>query len=146
VGLSNAMLLNEQLCFALYSTSLAMTKAYKPLLEEIGLTYPQYLAMLVLWEQDGLTVKELAARLSQDSGSLTPVLKRLESQGLISRGRDPRDERNLSLLLTREGRALRTKGMKVNRAFARACGLTDEEMSTLRQSVARLRERLSDAA
>ena len=146
MGLSNAMLLNEQLCFALYSTSLAMTKAYKPLLEEIGLTYPQYLAMLVLWEQDGLTVKELAARLSQDSGSLTPVLKRLESQGLISRGRDPRDERNLSLLLTREGRALRTKGMKVNRAFARACGLTDEEMSTLRQSVARLRERLSDAA
>ena len=146
VSLPNAMLLNEQLCFALYSTSLAMTKAYKPLLEEIGLTYPQYLAMLVLWELDGLTVKELATRLSQDSGSLTPVLKRLEAQGLISRGRDPSDERNLSLMLTREGRALRAKGMKVNRAFARACGLTDDEMARLRQSMTQLRESLSDEA
>ena len=90
-----ALLLDNQLCFALYSASLAMTKLYKPLLDELGLTYPQYLAMLVLWERDGLMVSELGERLSLDSGTLTPLLKRLEAAGLIARiraiaGRAPR--------------------------------------------------------
>jgi DNA-binding MarR family transcriptional regulator len=87
-----ALLLDNQLCFALYSTSLAMTKLYKPLLETLGLTYPQYLVMLVLWERDGLMVSELGERLFLDSGTLTPLLKRLESYGLIARIRDVQDE------------------------------------------------------
>ena len=91
--------LDQQLCFALYSTSLAMTKVYKPLLEAVGLTYPQYLMMLVLWESDGLTLKELAKRLHQDSGALTPVLKRLEAEGYVTRKRSLQDERNLSICL-----------------------------------------------
>jgi MarR family len=90
-----ALLLDNQLCFALYSTSLAMTKLYKPLLETLGLTYPQYLVMLVLWERDGLMVSELGERLFLDSGTLTPLLKRLESSGLIARIRDVQDERRV---------------------------------------------------
>src|SRR5438132_13989272 len=85
--------LDNQLCFALYSASLAMTKLYKPLLDELGLTYPQYLAMLVLWERDGVTVSQLGERLSLDSGTLTPLLKRLEAAGLVARIRDVQDER-----------------------------------------------------
>jgi hypothetical protein len=81
-----ALLLDNQLCFAMYSTSLAMTKLYKPLLEELGLTYPQYLVMLVLWERDGLMVSELGERLYLDSGTLTPLLKRMETAGLVARG------------------------------------------------------------
>src|SRR5215207_10693392 len=87
-----ALRLDNQLCFALYSTSLAMTKLYKPLLDELGLTYPQYLAMLVLWERDGLMVSELGERLSLDSGTLTPLLKRLEGSGLVARIRNVEDE------------------------------------------------------
>ena len=83
--------LDHQLCFALYSSSLAMTKMYKPMLEPLGLTYPQYLAMLVLWEDDGLAVSELGQRLQLDSGTLTPLLKRLESSGLLQRRRDSAD-------------------------------------------------------
>ena len=90
-----ALLLDNQLCFALYSTSLAMTKVYKPLLDELGLTYPQYLAMLVLWERDGLMVSELGERLFLDSGTLTPLLKRLEGAGLVARIRDVADERRV---------------------------------------------------
>ena len=85
--------LDEQLCFALYSTSLAMTKAYKPLLDKLGLTYPQYLTMLVLWEADDVTVKDLAARLNLDSATVTPLLKRLEAQGYLERVRGVEDER-----------------------------------------------------
>ena len=91
--------LDEQLCFALYSTSLAMTKAYKPLLEKLGLTYPQYLTMLVLWENDDVTVKDMAARLNLDSATVTPLLKRLEAQGLLERARGVDDERLIDLKL-----------------------------------------------
>jgi DNA-binding MarR family transcriptional regulator len=142
--LSNAMLLDQQLCFSVYATSLAMTHAYKPLLEEIGLTYPQYLVMLVLWERDGITVKSLAEQLSQDSGSVTPVVKRLEAEGLLVRMRDPQDERNLALTLTPKGRALREKGVKVNQTFAKFCGLSTDELAVLRTSLAHLRSRLQD--
>src|ERR1700757_2649446 len=100
-------LLDEQLCFALYSTSLAMTKAYKPLLDRLGLTYPQYLTMLILWEGDDVTVKDIAARLNLDSATVTPLLKRLESQGFIERVRGTEDERLVFIRLTKSGVALK---------------------------------------
>jgi DNA-binding MarR family transcriptional regulator len=101
--------LDNQVCFALYSASLAMTKLYKPLLEDIGLTYPQYLVMLVLWEGDQLMVSELGERLYLDSGTLTPLLKRLEAAGLLTRLRDAQDERRVRIALTDAGRALRAR-------------------------------------
>src|SRR3954470_8192722 len=109
----SALLLDNQLCFALYSASLAMTKLYKPLLAELGLTYPQYLVMLALWEQDGVAVSQLGERLSLDSGTLTPLLKRLEPAGLVSRIRSVEDERRVHLTLTAAGRKLRARAEKV---------------------------------
>src|SRR5574343_1543644 len=108
-----ALRLDNQVCFALYSASLAMTKLYKPLLDDIGLTYPQYLVMLVLWEQDGITVSELGERLYLDSGTLTPLLKRLEASGHIRRTRDAKDERRVRIRLTPQGRALRERAESV---------------------------------
>ena len=90
ISADQALKLDNQLCFAVYSASLAMTKAYKPLLSELGLTYPQYLVLLVLWEQDGLQVSELGERLTLDSGTLTPLLKRMEASGWVTRERDAR--------------------------------------------------------
>jgi DNA-binding MarR family transcriptional regulator len=110
--------LDHQLCFALYSASLAMTKTYKPLLEPLGLTYPQYLVMLVLWEGDGCTVSQLGERLQLDSGTLTPLLKRLQAQGLLQRLRDAADERRVLLQLTPEGRALKARAVVVPQAIA----------------------------
>ena len=98
--------LDDQLCFALYSASHLMTRAYRPMLAAIGLTYPQYLAMLVLWEADDLTVGALGERLFLDSGTLTPLLKRLEALGHVERRRDPADERQVRVRLTESGRAL----------------------------------------
>src|SRR3954452_20672154 len=108
-----ALLLDNQLCFALYSASLAMTKLYKPLLDDLGLTYPQYLVMLALWEQDGLMVSELGERLSLDSGTLTPLLKRLEANGYVARVRDAADERRVHITLTAAGRKLKTRAASV---------------------------------
>src|SRR5689334_10034297 len=105
--------LDNQLCFALYSASLAMTKLYKPLLDELGLTYPQYLAMLVLWERDGLTVSDIGERLSLDSGTLTPLLKRLETSGLVTRIRDVQDERRVHITLTAAGRRMKQRAQKI---------------------------------
>lgn len=100
--------LDTQLCFALYAASRAMTQAYQPLLLPLGLTYPQYLAMLVLWETDGISVKQLGERLQLDSGTLTPLLKRLESSGLLQRQRSREDERSVCVHLTPAGQALET--------------------------------------
>ena len=111
------LLLDHQLCFALYSASLAMTKLYKPLLDPLGLTYPQYLVMLVLWEHDGLTVSQLGERLALDSGTLTPLLKRLEAAGLVQRLRDAADERRVLLQLHR--RRPRAEGPRRARAADR---------------------------
>lgn len=105
--------LENQLCFALYSASLAMTKLYKPLLEALGLTYPQYLVMLVLWEEDGLNVSDIGERLFLDSGTLTPLLKRLETAGFVQRTRDPKDERRVGITLTDTGRALSSEAAKL---------------------------------
>ncbi len=135
--------LDNQLCFALYSTSLLMTKAYKPLLAEIGLTYPQYLAMLALWEEDGVTVNTLGSRLYLDSGTLTPLLKRLETAGLITRERSTTDERQVLIRLTREGRALKRKAAKVPEKAAIAAGLPVSELISLRQKLKKLRAHLA---
>jgi DNA-binding MarR family transcriptional regulator len=140
----DAMLqLDNQLCFALYSTSLAMTKLYKPLLEELGLTYPQYLAMLVLWEQDGLTVSELGERLYLDSGTLTPLLKRMETAGLVSRLRAVQDERRVHITLTAEGRKLKAKAAKIPGCILSATQCSIPELVSLTQQVQSFRKRLT---
>jgi MarR family transcriptional regulator, organic hydroperoxide resistance regulator len=139
----NAMLqLDNQLCFALYSTSLAMTKLYKPLLEELGLTYPQYLAMLVLWEQDGLMVSELGERLYLDSGTLTPLLKRMEAAGLVSRIRAVEDERRVHITLTAAGRKLKIKAAKIPGCILSATQCSIPELVSLTQQVQSFRKRL----
>jgi len=141
---ADAMLqLDNQLCFALYSTSLAMTKLYKPLLEELGLTYPQYLAMLVLWEQDGLTVSELGERLYLDSGTLTPLLKRMETAGLVSRIRAVEDERRVHITLTAAGRKLKTKAAKIPGCILSATQCSIPELVSLTQQVQSFRKRLT---
>lgn len=138
--------LDLQLCFALYSASLAMTKLYKPMLAPLGLTYPQYLAMLVLWEADGVTVNQLGERLMLDSGTLTPLLKRLESAGLVQRLRDTADERRVRVLLTPAGRALqaRAEGIPEQVLCATDCQL--DEVSQLTQRLKALRANLTQAA
>ena len=137
------MLLDNQLCFALYSTSLAMTKVYKPLLDELGLTYPQYLAMLVLWERDGLMVSELGERLNLDSGTLTPLLKRLEVSGFISRIRDVEDERRVYITLTSSGRKLKTRATKIPGCILSASQCSLPELVALTNQVQGLRQRLA---
>ena len=140
---SDAMLLlDNQLCFALYSTSLAMTRVYKPLLDALGLTYPQYLAMLVLWEKDGLMVSELGERLYLDSGTLTPLLKRLESSGLIARLRDVQDERRVHITLTAAGRKLKATAAHIPGCILSASQCSLPELTTLTQQVQALRQRL----
>ena len=136
------LLLDNQLCFALYSTSLAMTRVYKPLLDEVGLTYPQYLAMLVLWEEDGLTVSALGERLFLDSGTLTPLLKRLESSGLIARLRDVEDERRVHITLTAAGRKLKGKAAKIPGCILSASQCSIPELNALTQQMQSLRGRL----
>jgi DNA-binding MarR family transcriptional regulator len=136
------LLLDNQLCFALYSTSLAMTKLYKPLLDELGLTYPQYLAMLVLWEKDGLSVSELGERLFLDSGTLTPLLKRLESAGLVARLRDVQDERRVHISLTAAGRKLKSRAARIPGCILSASQCSIPELVALTQQVQALRQRL----
>lgn len=139
----NALLLDNQLCFALYSASLAMTKLYKPLLEELGITYPQYLVMLVLWEGDGLTVGELGQRLFLDSGTLTPLLKRLEAAGLVSRIRAVDDERRVHLNLTTAGRKLKAKAAKIPGCVLAATQCSLPDVVQLTRQVRNLREQLA---
>jgi MarR family transcriptional regulator, organic hydroperoxide resistance regulator len=142
-SLDPALLLDNQLCFALYSTSLALTKIYKPLLKPLGLTYPQYLVMLVLWETDRVMVSELGARLCLDSGTLTPLLKRLETAGLIARLRDVADERRVHITLTVAGRKLKARAAPVPRCIAGATQCTLTELTTLTRQVQALRQQLA---
>jgi DNA-binding MarR family transcriptional regulator len=136
------LLLDHQLCFALYSTSLAMTRLYKPLLEPLGITYPQYLALLVLWERDGLSVSELGERLFLDSGTLTPLLKRLESAGLVSRLRAADDERRVHITLTPAGRALKAQAASIPGCILSATQCSIPELVSLTQQVQALRRQL----
>ena len=139
----SALQLDHQLCFALYSASLAMTKLYKPLLQTLGLTYPQYLAMLVLWERDGVSVSELGERLHLDSGTLTPLLKRLESAGLIARVRAVDDERRVHISLTAEGRKLKVRAAHVPGCVLAASQCSIAQVQELTQQVRALRARLA---
>jgi len=134
-----AQRLDRQLCFALYSTSLAMTKLYKPLLAPLGLTYPQYLALLVLWESDSIGVNELGVRLFLDSGTLTPLLKRMQAAGWVERARDRADERRVIVTLTAEGRALRRKTAHIPVALAQATGCGLDELVSLTTRLQSLR-------
>lgn len=138
----NQLELELQFCFALYSASHAMTKRYKPMLDALGLTYPQYLVMLVLWEQDGILVKDIGARLFLDSGTLTPLLKRLESNGLVSRNRDPKDERQVRILLTEVGHALRDRAASIPEQVLCASGEALSSLCSMRDDLARVRNQL----
>ncbi len=124
--------LDNQLCFAVYAAAHAFNATYKPLLEPLGLTYPQYLAMLVLWQEDGVTVSAIGARLGLDSGTLTPLLKRLEAAGLVSRLRDAADERQVRITLTAAGRALRQKAKSIPQDLFCALSMTPGEITALR--------------
>ena len=139
--------LDHQLCFALYAASLAMTQAYKPLLAPLGLTYPQYLVMLVLWECDGqsggLTVSQLGHRLSLDSGTLTPLLKRLQALGLLQRLRDVVDERRVLLSLSAAGRALQARAVTVPQTIACATGCDLPQITRLATELTALRRQLT---
>ena len=130
--------LDDQVCFALYSASRAVTSLYRPMLDELGLTYPQYLVMLVLWEQGSTTVKELSSALRLDSGTLSPLLKRMESNGLVRRRRRQDDERSVEITLTERGEALRRKARSVPGRLVRALEIAGDELVALRETLRRV--------
>jgi len=142
---SDPLALDSQLCFAVHSTAHAFARAYKPLLDGLGLTYPQYLVMLVLWQQDGLAVREIGELLFLDSGTLTPLLKRLEAAGLLHRRRDAEDERQVRIHLTAQGRSLRRKAESVPPAMACAARLAPRDVQRLKAELLTLRDALNAA-
>jgi MarR family transcriptional regulator, organic hydroperoxide resistance regulator len=145
-NMPETLALNNQLCFAFYSVSHAFSRAYRPFLDPLGLTYPQYVVLLVLWERDDLTVREIGDRLFLDSGTLTPLLKRLENAGHIRRARDKKDERQVRISLTESARALREKAEDIPKNVGCVLGLSFDEARALSQEVAKLRSRLHDSA
>ena len=138
--------LGDQLCFALYSASRAMSKVYRPLLDPLGLTYPQYLVMLVLWERDGLTVTEIGERLYLDSATLTPLLKRLQAAGLVTRTRASTDERRVLVALTSAGRALKAKATGLPARILRAAACQPAELASIHARLESLRAQLFENA
>ncbi|MGZ5918160.1 MAG: MarR family winged helix-turn-helix transcriptional regulator [Methyloceanibacter sp.] len=136
------LLLGNQLCFAVYSTAHAFNRVYKPLLDRLGLTYPQYLVMLELWERDDVPVKEIGERLFLDSGTLTPLLKRLEAAGLIRRTRSRQDERQVLIALTAQGEALREQAKMMPEAILAASACSIDELTALKTELVGLRDRL----
>jgi len=128
------------LCFAIYSTNLTFGKAYKPILDELGLTYPQYIAIAALWDEDLQTVTGLGEKLFLESNTLTPVLKKLQTMGYVHRQRDSLDERQVLISLTAKGRSLRERAFEMD--LSEACGLSAEEFAAIRQAVIRLRGNL----
>ncbi|MDQ3338245.1 MAG: MarR family transcriptional regulator [Myxococcota bacterium] len=136
--------LDDQLCFALYRASRAMTAAYAPLLEVLGLTYPQYIVMLVLWEHDGERVSQIGERLALDSATLTPLLKRLEAHGLISRKRSTADERVVEVFLTADGKRLKRRAAEVPKCMLEKAQLTAADATRLRTQLTALIDQLAD--
>ncbi|MFC8410808.1 MarR family winged helix-turn-helix transcriptional regulator [Arthrobacter sp. NPDC057259] len=130
--------LDRQLCFAMYSASRAATAAYRPMLEELGLTYPQYLAMMVLWEDQPRSVRDLGEELGLDSGTLSPLLKRLEALGFVERRRSAEDERRVEVFLTDAGAALGARAAGIPQRLADAAGLSAAELDQLRETLTRL--------
>jgi DNA-binding MarR family transcriptional regulator len=132
--------LGDFLCFAVYSANLAYGRAYKPILDELGVTYTQWIAIVALWEEDGQTVSSLGEKLFLESNTLTPILKKLESLGYLVRRRDPKDERQVIVSLTDAGRALREKGAQ--RTLVKATGLAPDEFTSVQKTVKRVRDNL----
>jgi MarR family transcriptional regulator, organic hydroperoxide resistance regulator len=141
-----ALRLENQLCFGLYAAAHAMNRAYRMSLGPLGLTYPQYLTLLALWESDRQSVSELGERLRLDSGTLTPVLKRLETAGLVSRSRSRADEREVEISLTERGLALRLEAVAVRQDVVCRLGMSEPEILSLRKDIDRLLERLDGAS
>ncbi|MFF8973180.1 MarR family winged helix-turn-helix transcriptional regulator [Streptomyces sp. NPDC014995] len=141
-----SLLLDDQLCFALYAAQRAVTSAYRPLLDELGLTYPQYLVLLVLWERGETTVKELAAALRLDYGTVSPLLKRLESAGFVRRERAAHDERSVLVACSGRGEELRERAARVPGALLSATGLDGRDAARLREELWRLAQRAEEAA
>jgi DNA-binding MarR family transcriptional regulator len=137
------LLLDNQLCFAVYSTGHAFNRVYKPLLDRLGLTYPQYLVMLVLWERDGVPVKDIGEKLFLDSGTLTPLLKRLEAADLIKRTRSTQDERQVLIALTPKGQALRERARAVPQAILASSACSVAELSAMKNDLIELRDKLN---
>ena len=134
-----AALLDNQLCFSLYATSMAVSRAYKPLLDRLGITYPQYLVLLALWEQDGRTVGVVGARLGLESSTVTPLVKRLEAAGLVTRSRNPEDERQVQVRLTQRGAALQEKCGCLAEALVARSGMAGKRLAVLNKDVRALR-------
>ena len=140
-----AMPLDDQLCFSLYATSMAITRAYKPMLDRLGITYPQYLVLHALWEQDGRTVGAIADRLALESSTITPLVKRLEAAGFVARERNPQDERQVQVRLTPRGAQMREEcGCLAEELLARS-GMTGADLGTLKRDVKALGNALSEA-
>jgi MarR family transcriptional regulator, organic hydroperoxide resistance regulator len=138
--------LDNQICFAVYSAAHAFNRVYKPLLDRLGLTYPQYLVMLVLWERDGVALKEIGERLYLDSGTLTPLLKRLEQAGLIRRNRSTEDERQVLIDLTSQGVALKDKARALPPSILAAAQCSVAELTAVKDEITALRDRLNALA
>ncbi len=132
--------LDDQLCYAIYSAGMAIQRAYKPLLDELGLTYPQYLVLNVLWREDEQTVGNIASQLALESSTLTPLLKRLESAQLVRRTRNPNNERQVVIALTEQGRALKARAGCLGESLLAASGQTPQQLGDLNRSVRRLRD------
>lgn len=139
-----SLLLDDQMCFALYAAQRALTSRYRPLLEEFNLTYPQYLVMLVLWEHGALPIKELGKRLQLDYGTLTPLLKRLQTHGLVRRERQASDERSVQISLTEQGAELRERARVVPATIAKVAGLTALEAAQVKSILERLTTNVSE--
>ncbi len=135
---------DEQMCFALYTAARAVTNLYRPFLDPLGLTYPQYLVMMLLWERGDCSVKEIGSVLQLDYGTLTPMLKRLEARGLLRRGRDPEDERTVRVTATDKGLRLRDRAEGIPEAIGRAIALPEGEFEATRLSLGRLRSNVLD--
>ena len=140
---ATAVPLSDYLCFAVYSANLAFGKAYKPILEELGLTYTQYVTIIALWEQDNQTVSGLGEKLFLESNTLTPMLKKLEALGYLERQRDPEDERQVRVSLTKTGRRLREKALKMD--LTEATGLAPDDFAKVQKAIVALRNNLIDA-
>ena len=139
------LLLGNQICFAVYSTAHAFNRFYKPLLDKLGLTYPQYLVMMVLWERDGVPVKDIGEKLFLDSGTLTPLLKRMETTGLIKRTRSTQDERQVLIALTPHGHALREQARTVPQAMLASSACSVGELFEMKNELIALRDKLNAA-
>jgi MarR family transcriptional regulator, organic hydroperoxide resistance regulator len=145
VAADQLLRLDNQICFAVYSAAHAFNRVYKPLLDRLGLTYPQYLVMLSLWERDGVPLKDIGERLFLDSGTLTPLLKRLEAAGLVKRTRSTEDERQMLIALTAQGQALKDKARNVPQSILEASDCSVAELVALKSEIVSLRNRLNAA-